>query len=78
MRWMVYGAGAIGGVLGGLLHEAGHDVVLVARGPRLDALRRDGLTLASPKGTRTVDVPAAGTPARPSATRADRSPCCWP
>ena len=48
MRWMVYGAGAIGGVLGGLLHEAGHDVVLVARGAHLDALRRDGLTLASP------------------------------
>ena len=23
MRWMVYGAGAVGGVLGGLLHEAG-------------------------------------------------------
>jgi 2-dehydropantoate 2-reductase len=57
---MVYGAGAIGGVLGGLLHEAGHDVVLVARGPHLDALRRDGLTLASPEGTRTIDVPAAG------------------
>jgi 2-dehydropantoate 2-reductase len=60
MRWMVYGAGAIGGVLGGLLHEAGHDVVLVARGPHLDTLRRDGLTLASPPGARTIDVPAAG------------------
>ena len=60
MRWMVYGAGAVGGVLGGLLHEAGHDVVLVARGAHLDVLRRDGLTLASPAGTRTIDVPAAG------------------
>ena len=59
MRWIVYGAGAVGGVLGGLLHEAGEDVVLVARGPHLAALRRDGLTLASPAGTRTIDVPAA-------------------
>ena len=50
MRWMVYGAGAVGGVLGGLLHEAGHDVVLVARGPHLDALRRDGLTAGGPGG----------------------------
>ena len=32
MRFVVYGAGAIGGVLGGRLHEAGHEVVLIARG----------------------------------------------
>ena len=58
MRWIVYGAGAVGGVLGGLLHEAGEDVVLVARGAHLDAIRADGLTLASPDATRTVQVPA--------------------
>jgi 2-dehydropantoate 2-reductase len=60
MRWVVYGAGAIGGVLGGRLHEAGHDVVLVARGRHLDALRSRGLTLAAPDGTRTLPVPAVG------------------
>ncbi len=32
MRFVVMGAGAIGGVLGGRLAEHGHDVVLVARG----------------------------------------------
>ena len=63
MRWLVYGAGAVGGVLGGLLHEAGHDVVLVARGANLDALRGDGLTLVSPEGTRTLAVPVAGSAA---------------
>ena len=63
MRWVVYGAGAVGGVLGGLLHEAGEDVVLVARGAHLDAVRRDGLTLAAPEGTRTI----------PAATAADAS-----
>jgi 2-dehydropantoate 2-reductase len=60
MRFVVYGAGAVGGVLGALLHEAGHDVTLVARGAHLDAMRAGGLVLASPTGERTVDVPVAG------------------
>jgi 2-dehydropantoate 2-reductase len=59
MRWIVYGAGAVGGVLGGLLHEAGQHVVLVARGEHLAVVRRDGLTLATSGGTRTIDVPVA-------------------
>jgi 2-dehydropantoate 2-reductase len=32
MRFVVVGAGAIGGSLGGRLAAAGHEVVLVARG----------------------------------------------
>lgn len=69
MRFVIYGAGAVGGAIGGRLFEAGHDVTLVARGDHLAALRRDGLTLASPDGTVTLDVPAVGTPAeaRPGA-----------
>ena len=55
---MVYGAGAVGGVLGARLHEAGHDVVLVARGAHLEAIRSGGLTLATPDGSRTLPVPA--------------------
>ena len=39
MRYIVLGAGAIGGTIGGRLAQAGHDVVLVARGAHLDALR---------------------------------------
>ena len=39
MRFVVVGAGAIGGVLGGRLHQHGHDVVLVARGEHHDAIR---------------------------------------
>jgi len=58
MRWVVYGAGAVGGVLGGRLFEAGHDVALVARGDHLRALRDHGLRVASPEGTRTLPVPA--------------------
>lgn len=59
MRYVIVGAGAIGGTIGGRLHEAGRDVVLVARGTHLDALRRDGLVLAEPDRVRTLHVPAA-------------------
>jgi 2-dehydropantoate 2-reductase len=48
MRYIVIGAGAVGGTIGGRLFESGHDVVLVARGPHLDALRAHGLRLATP------------------------------
>ena len=39
MRYVVYGAGAVGGVVGGLLHRSGHDVVLIARGTHLAAIQ---------------------------------------
>ena len=64
MRFVVFGAGAIGGVAGARLHEAGHDVVLIARGAHYEAIRDKGLTLEAP-GERTVleidvcDSPAA-------------------
>ena len=45
MRICIYGAGAIGAYLGGVLTEAGCEVTLIARGPHLDAMRRNGLTL---------------------------------
>jgi 2-dehydropantoate 2-reductase len=60
MRFVVYGAGAVGGGLGGLMQLAGLDVALVARGAHLAAIRKDGLELRLPDGTRTVDVPAVG------------------
>ena len=64
MRVVVYGAGAIGGVLGGLLHEHGVDVVLVARGPHYDAIDREGLRIETPEGARLVPVPVVDSPAR--------------
>ena len=51
MRYVVYGAGAVGGTIGGRLHEAGHSVVLIARGPHLETMRERGLTIQSPEGT---------------------------
>jgi 2-dehydropantoate 2-reductase len=56
----MFGAGAIGGVVGGRLFQAGHDVVLIARGPHLERLQRDGLRLESPLGSDTLPIPAVG------------------
>ena len=63
MRFVIYGAGGIGGAIGGRLHQAGHDVVLVARGGHLEALRERGLTLRSPAETVVLPVPAVAHPA---------------
>jgi 2-dehydropantoate 2-reductase len=63
MRFVIYGAGAVGGTIGGRLFEAGHDVTLLARGDHLRALRDQGLTLASPHGTAVLPIPAVEHPA---------------
>lgn len=55
-RYVVLGAGAIGGVIGGRLFEAGHEVVLIARGEHHDAIRAGGLRLESPDGTTTLPI----------------------
>jgi len=63
VRYIVIGAGAVGGTIGGCLFQGGHEVVLVARGAHLDALRKDGLRLATPLGTDLLPIPAVGGPA---------------
>ncbi len=63
VRYIIIGAGAVGGTIGGCLFQGGHDGVLVARGAHLDALRSRGRTLATPLGTDTLDIPAVGGPA---------------
>jgi 2-dehydropantoate 2-reductase len=45
MRVLVFGAGVIGSVYAAKLHAAGHEVVVLARGPRLETLRQRGLLL---------------------------------
>lgn len=62
MRYVVLGAGAIGGAVGAGLHRAGRAVVLVARGAHLDALRRDGLELRAPARSERLAIPVAGAP----------------
>jgi 2-dehydropantoate 2-reductase len=56
MRVVVFGAGAIGGLVGARLFQAGVDVTLVARGVHAEALTA-GLVLESPDGTVTLPIP---------------------
>jgi 2-dehydropantoate 2-reductase len=62
VKFVVYGAGAVGGVLAAGLHTAGDDVVCIARGAHLEAIRRDGLRVDTPEGTTVVPVRAVGDP----------------
>lgn len=62
MRYIIIGAGAVGGAIGGRLAESGSDVVLVARGAHYAALRENGLRLVTPQGTRTHPLPVADGP----------------
>jgi 2-dehydropantoate 2-reductase len=48
VRYVVIGAGAVGGTVGGRLADSGRDVVLVARGAHGAAMRDHGLRLALP------------------------------
>jgi 2-dehydropantoate 2-reductase len=65
MKLLVYGAGVTGSVFAAQLHEAGHDVSLLARGERLAALRRYGVRLAEEDSpaVRRVPVPVVEHPA---------------
>nr|WP_245652929.1 2-dehydropantoate 2-reductase N-terminal domain-containing protein [Herbidospora sakaeratensis] len=85
MRILVYGAGVVGSQYAVRLHEAGHDVSLLARGERLASLRRHGVRLAeagSPAVRRipvpVVDHPADGYDLTPCRSAPIRSTPCWP
>ncbi len=54
MTVAIVGAGAIGGLLGAHLSRSGQDVVLIARGPHLAAMRERGLTVRSQEGDFTT------------------------
>lgn len=70
-RYVIVGAGAIGGTVGGLLARSGADVVLVARGAHAQALADRGLTLRTPDGTFEIGVTAAADPAEVRLTSRD-------
>ena len=58
MRIAVLGSGGIGGYYGALLAVGRHDVVFVARGAHLEAMRQRGLTIRTPGGEFTRPVMA--------------------
>jgi 2-dehydropantoate 2-reductase len=65
MRFVVVGAGAIGGSVGARLFQSGYDVTLVARGDHGRALR-SGLVLEAPGETVTLPIPVVEEPAQAS------------
>ena len=50
MRFLIVGAGAVGGYFGGRLAETGRDVTFLVRSSRAKQLRQDGLRIISPHG----------------------------
>jgi 2-dehydropantoate 2-reductase len=62
MQWVVYGAGAIGGVVAARLARSRADVAVIARGPHLATIRECGLLLRSPDGEERIPLRAAGSP----------------
>ena len=59
MRIAVIGVGGVGGYFGGRLAHGGADVVFIARGATLEALRTRGLRVDSIKGDFIVERPNA-------------------
>ena len=64
MRFVVVGAGAIGGAAGARLFQKGFDVTLVARGAHGEALRSGGLVIEAPDETITLPIPTETNPSR--------------
>ena len=62
MKIAIYGAGAIGGLIGARLAEAGCEVSAVARGETLAALRRHGVRLQQQDTVRSVPLRAEQDP----------------
>ena len=51
MKYLIYGAGGIGGCLAAFLAQGGKDVSLIARGAHLEAIQKNGLVLETGHGT---------------------------
>ena len=58
MKYLIYGAGGIGGCLAAFLAQGGKDVSLIARGAHLEAIQKNGLVLETGHGTFAVPVRA--------------------
>jgi 2-dehydropantoate 2-reductase len=61
MQVTIYGAGAIGGLVGARLHDAGVSVQLIGREAQVDAIRANGLLVKGLEESHRVQLPAATT-----------------
>ncbi|WP_118183690.1 2-dehydropantoate 2-reductase [Paraburkholderia phosphatilytica] len=62
MKICIFGAGAIGGLMGAQLARAGADVSFIARGPHLAAMRERGVRVISDEGEVVANVRCTSDP----------------
>jgi 2-dehydropantoate 2-reductase len=62
MRIAIIGAGGVGGYYSAKLAQAGHDVILLARGEHLAAIRQKGMVIKDHDATYSVPVNATDRP----------------
>lgn len=62
MRFVIYGAGGIGGTIGARLFQSGEEVAVIARGAHFETMRREGLRLRSPEEDVRLIIPVVGHP----------------
>jgi len=62
MRYIIYGAGGIGGTIGARLFQNNKEVMLIARGEHLRTIQEKGLTFKTPLETVTLPVSSVGHP----------------
>ena len=62
MKFCVFGAGAVGGFVGGMVARTGVEVSLVARGTHLSAIKANGLKVITSDSEFVVEVPATDAP----------------
>ncbi len=61
-RYVIFGAGGIGGTIGMRLYEAGCDVCLIARGEHAAVIQQQGLLLRTPAGEHHAKIPCVTHP----------------
>jgi 2-dehydropantoate 2-reductase len=71
MRYIIYGAGGIGSIMGGHLARSGHEVILIGRPGHVNAINNSGLRLITPTGTHVLRIPAVTHPDQITFTKDD-------
>lgn len=62
MRYVIYGAGAVGATIGAKLHMSGYPVTLIARGEHLAQLQDRGLGFHDPTVSVRLELPVVASP----------------
>ena len=71
MRYIIYGAGGIGSIMGGHLARTGHEVILIGRPGHVSIINKNGLRLITPTGTYVLRISAVTNPSQVQFTTGD-------